>query len=1142
MADLLSRDNLYYTCSQYNSTSSNQIATTDDTLLAPILQNSSDYQVAISKARIDLSGVPLTTHNIPLKTYQVGLQSGDSIYTAYVRQVNAENKNYLFNIAPAGTYSKLLYLNNGSATELPLPVPIPIYDYFQTIFNFVETDYENTFVVGSASPNASTYNLLIAFDKSGNVVYQNTFASIQGIALDRQSNLYIAVEDGTGSAVLVYQLNELVNPIEVTLVQTITQDFNGDNLVSIKTICAEGELIVGSETNKISIYDTLTWTPVTTYLEGDISNLGNYSSILSAYDRFILTDLGTTQDFQFGIENSSDILQLMQSGGTFVGGTWQETARVALWSAGTQLTYGFGANSNFETIAFTYQNGIVGSPFLVNTSTLIGNCFNGYQFGSIAGLAFGNTGALIQWNLDQLPSPSNTWSFCDRTFFPAINENPLSCDTQQSTGKILAVGRDNALYLTNEKIFPKICYYFKDFIQGSNAGVTIFQQGIGLNQPNTSTALVEIQNETNILTNSVNYITADSFVKVAGTGYLLFTASPVVGGSSSVQIQEFSTYPFFTPVGSSVTLSALNANNSHRMSAFNNILSISGGTNVYNYDTSFNLVSTIPLASSPVNGKVLTSSVNWAGTIILAIVYDSNVEYYNMTIPASPTLLLSLVFNPGTGVSFISGVGWIENAGNYYLAMTTDENNAGDALVNNLWCLRVLPNYAFDYVFPASDTTRTYWSEGDNTIYINPNINGQEIICFSGASGDSISAGTMLLMYNSGNGNNVQIVAEAPIGVTNPNIYYFPDEISYSFGWTQITQVGGSISCISACFSQTNQNDVYALDVGGTAYYGNLAGTQIQFFPFAPITATNWRSINTLPNPPSVFDTYVKQYSISTQTQTGDDYYGAVNVTGLARNPISGEFLVAHGGTLSSYTPETLALNWSNSTITGLNLIYAKNGEDINAGDVNIYDFQTLIDAINVAFLEAYQKVPSGVFSQAPNISVNFQTCLATMNYSGDYVGGSVGILFNSNLHQLLYFYSVQSQVNTAFYKNILPATSTSLTQSGNSLYLFNQLDKIIFTSQTIFVFGSYLLKNSTNQIISDFDVPTNEVAYGLNNLSSVLYVQPAFLRPFIMNSQIPISRIQLQLFYTTLQGEQFPLELVPQANFNCKLIFCRRY
>ena len=67
MSNIIGRKNAYYSALVYNSTQGDILAQTDVALQYPLLQVSSDYQVALNKSTTDLSTIPLTQYNIPLK-------------------------------------------------------------------------------------------------------------------------------------------------------------------------------------------------------------------------------------------------------------------------------------------------------------------------------------------------------------------------------------------------------------------------------------------------------------------------------------------------------------------------------------------------------------------------------------------------------------------------------------------------------------------------------------------------------------------------------------------------------------------------------------------------------------------------------------------------------------------------------------------------------------------------------------------------------------------------------------------------------------------------------------------------------------------------------------------------------------------
>ena len=1157
MTDITSKDNKYYSLSQYNGTTSNVLAETNDVLLYPIIENASDYQVAISKARIDLSGIPLTENNIPLKTYQVGLKNGNDEYTAYVRQLNASDSNYLYNVSSGGTYSKYLYSTaSGTATQITLPYSIPISSYLTNVYQFVETDFQNVFIVGSTD-TSENYNTLIGFSSGGSVIYQNVFSSIQAMCLDRQSNLYLAIESGSGSVIEVYHLVETSNPIGFNLVQTITQDANGSPLSQIQTMCAEAQLIVGSKANTITIYDTISWNPITTYNEAGITQLGNSSAILSSYDRFCVEDKGNIPDLLVGIPTGSTTMENMLTAGTFVSGVWLPTANQAIWAGSGANGYAFGIGNDNNTYAYTYdyQTGVSTAPFLANSTVGMKSAFKASQINSLYGLVAGTTGATVAWNINQQTPPNNSWSIVDRAMFPANSQAPISVDTQQNTQKLVMVGTDNNLYQTSTPYAPKTFYNFKTVQVGSTFSIAVAQQGVGWNTTGT-TAFSVPQNSFSLYSSSAYTPIPQKFVKSGNVGWLLigrFTAG--TGIFHNLEIQPY-TLPTMVDLGAPFNISAIfnpALNNVLDMaySTSGNFLSVMNcipGTSstIYNYNaTTGASISTISLPTIA-NTSGIIATANSGGIQYLIAVVDNTIYFYNMNTPAVPVLL-----NP-TGTSFtgngsgtiIGGCQWVETTGGNYLALTID-SGGGFSNINQLYACLLNGSYAIQ----ASNLidTRLYTNAlaFGNQMGINSNISGVEISVL-GATGNSNTFSGEVFLYNCYNSNTWGLVSQFTSSQSNVETVYYAEDTDYTYAIQPITQGGTPIAISSISFAQSNPNLLYAVSTSGAIYSGDLAGGSIIFSAYAPLAGGTFDSINSVVPSPSQFNWYIRNYGISGQTPHGEYHYSTTPVYSIARNAISGEFLVSSGGgtpSVESYSPSDFSSQWSITNITGNYLIYAKNGEDINAGAFDIYDFQTLIDAINVAFAEAYAKVPSGIFSEAPTVSLNFNTGLATLNYSADYSGTPLtkGILMNTALHQLLYYFSTVDTFNPNFYKVVLPLNSTSIIQTSKSLYLFNQLDKILFISNTIFVFGSYFGANNTNNIITDIDVPTNSDGY-MNNIGQVIYYQPTFLRPFILNSNIPLSRVQMQVWYSTLDGQQRQLEIVPDGNWNAKLLFCRRY
>jgi hypothetical protein len=330
---------------------------------------------------------------------------------------------------------------------------------------------------------------------------------------------------------------------------------------------------------------------------------------------------------------------------------------------------------------------------------------------------------------------------------------------------------------------------------------------------------------------------------------------------------------------------------------------------------------------------------------------------------------------------------------------------------------------------------------------------------------------------------------------------------------------------------------MYLSDTAGKVYSGVISSTGV--VATAITTIDDFDSITSFPLAKQLIDGTVYNFQASTQAAKGTVTYAAA-ISGVCRNEISQEFLVAHGTSLTSLQPASLTQNFQ-TTVSTINLIWAKSGEDISAGNVDVMSYAQLVDAINIAFEEAFLKLPSATFQVAPTLSLNYATGLLTLNYSSDYSVATAGILMNPALIQLVYFPNTVDTVDATMNRIILAPSSTSETQVSRSIYQFNQLDKILFISNTMYVLGSYFGNNSSNNIITDVDVPINEAGY-MNNAGNTLYYQPTFLRPYQLGSQMPLTRIQVQVWYAYQDGTQYQLYVPAGQSWDAKLIFIRQF
>jgi len=1122
MTDITSKNNVYYTASQYNATSDNVDAQVDVNLVYPLLDTSSDYQVAVSKARIDLSTIPLTRGNIPLKKYQVGLQSGTTLATAYVRQFNSTTGNYVYNITPAGIISKNSYTNTGSTSPVG---GLNISTYFGTIKFFLVDDYENYYVAGNVLPNASA-NLLMIFKPDGTVLYQTTYTQIQCMSIDRRQNLYIADSDIAGESVFVYSNANGEGVVSLTLVATLTTDFNGNPLSEIATVCADDQIIVGSGANTITLYDAVSFQALTTFTQSTITQLSSPSAVMSAYDRYVVCDNGTSTNFLFGIPTASNTATNLISGNEFVVGGWLAGAKMALNSS---YGYGVGQSDNY-TYQFPYNpvSGTCGAPVNVNTQNM--EHIISYPSGNnIMGLGLGGN-VLLAYNVDNLTT--NTWYRVDTSFVDGSGDNFLSLDYRNSSGQIVAVNSGNGLVMSDRAIHPKVFYF------GDPASI---------NQTNTKQFGVGWSSNASLIEN----IAGDTgyspvgFYKNGNLGYRCEYNT----GNNAIQVVVLN-LPSMT-VSATYALTDIIWDGTSTLGFSQSKLGYfavsANGQHVYFYMEDGTYQSTITLPSQTINSLGIYMDVMvYGGVSYMAFTSGLYISIYTLNDMTAPVLINSFLFTPYGSPSYPSqnvfSVKWVQQ---------------GSALpylycVSNGYSAYTIATALFKVGF--TDDTFTEFSIS-NTVRIGVDGTGYTSLCDCLAKNGNLNELYVMQGGVSVSGNIVEVwnvVSQTKTatltfdGLNEPTFqkyFYACPEISDTWNWNAITQAT-SKNLISVAVSKDNSNVLFALDTAGALWRTVITAYSVaNWVSVETFGSTAYQSVNVFNTPQANYDGHLYAYGLhSGQTLHGTYHSAGYPILSVARNDVVGEFVLSTNGHLVSLDPDALAVNWT-SAFSGANVIWVKNGQDIDAGPYDIFTFSTLITAINNAFLEAFAKLPGGTFTEPPTVSLDYTTGLATIAYSPDYAQGAVdiGILLNKPLSQLLFFDNVVDALNSSFNMITLVKGSTSTTQSDRSLYQFNQLDKIVFISNTIYVSGSYFGNNNTNNIITDIDVPTSTAGY-IDNIGQVLYYQPTFLRVFMLASNNALQRVQLSVNYVYLDGTQYALQVAPSQNWNAKLIFPKKF
>lgn len=1141
MTDTAKVPNVYYTCSQYNDPTVNSTAvnaTVDNKLLYPLVKDSGNYQIGLQKAKIPLDTIPLTPYNIPLKQYELTLRQGNIEASAYLRQLNAQNENFAWNCTPSGIVSKYSY--SPTSGVLTLITTADISNIVNTVAFFLVDDYQNAYVASGQGAGSLVNTLYVINLGTLNVLATLEFTQIQGLDLDRGQKLYVADEAPGGSVIQIYSNRNTASTVILTNVYTIREDFDGNVLTDIRTICADQTLLVGYDVNKFTLYSVDNFLPIQGFTEVSITNMGQASAILSSgTGNFCVTDDGNINNLFVGTKADNLNYNMITNTAYSSPGTWLPQSKFAFTNTNM---FGVGAVGSVSTglysVAYDSSTGQTsGIPVEVSGDTNYTNCVL-YADRSQSGVLYtSSSGNLDALNLDNLQN--NTLSTIDNDFTIG-GVVPDSCDYQSSTNKIIAIDNSTkALHITSQPIYPK------NFVMGTNVSgtsplVSIQRYATGWNkddESNTSTVIANgVFNQLASGTLVDGYQAEDGSLyflqNITGTGWVVrhYSINGTIIGTITLPAQ-----PVYFGI-------------SHILGDYFAVMDING--DVLIYTQAGTLTETIPTAvgATPTPQCYICGGhdiVNGISCIFLS----NGTSFYVYTSTAIDGTGYALatstnVFTPdgyATPMYMYGGLFYGSLTGLPTLYMVTSGSNASPGISSSQSIFQVS---FLDGTYSAIDFT--------NTVLFQNTITPSEV---NSPLSAGFNIGEMYVMNSAievwnGNVQVFNVTTKAPTSsmtvlsdtvLANSTTSFFAVQLggaSEYYTWQPIVSTGAT-SFSSLAVGRKNPNNLYVLDASGNAWKGTLSGLTIAFSAYTAINGEPYTSISLTPDV-SEYDSTVYCYTISNQSLVGSKYYGASQVPAIAKNDVTSQFIVSVSNTKYDILTASEFNLVASTPLANAFFVFAKNGEDVDAGYANIFSFQVLIDSINSAFSEAYTRLKSagGTLAEAPTIELS-QSGYWTLNYSSDYTTRGNGILFNQVLLQIVRFYSQADSVDTGFFILKLPAGSTTTTQIGKSAYLFNKLDKILFQSQTIFVSGSFVGNNSQNQVITDVDVPTESY---LDNTGQQLIYAPNFLRMFQIASNNAIDRIQLNLLYSLTDGSEYQLTINPDQSWSTLLDFVKKF
>ena len=1110
MTDFSRSQNIYYQAfGQNDSTTQQNIAQVDIPLQYPLLQKTNDYNLGIVKARVDLSTIPLTRRNIPLNTYGVQLKapSGQMSDIFYASQVGAKNSDFLYNVDSTGFFKKFNYTSSTGQVQSPPVSSFQLGNGVQSVYQIAVDQQENIYVACNTNGSA-VFDKIFKYNSGGDFIQQLSFTNIKALAINFTSQIFVAEADH----IAVFDgLNNLA------VVTDILNDFAGNPLADVRLVCSDFQTLVGHGANNFTLYDSQ-YQAISDFTKAEITSLQNASSMLGLQggNSFVVLDdtfgdieyplWGRNLASPFLIENCFSENQVMPSTPP-TGSFFQCSPAYSVYNSienvytlttdGTLQKYLYNGSQSLATFAETINTGFP-KTWLTSEPTNYGVMASNFTVKDFSG--YNLNPAILNYQV------VNT----NFEISPSVGIGNFCYD--YDTYKLLAVGLDFNLYQTFGAYFPRQIVF-----DGQAQGSSFY---------NTETQDISNTDVITLNAGGFSYISAldgkmrvvdnTNQVKVYGMPNYIAEANVTLANhfpNGEVQVNS-------ACVGLPGTFIILAGNNS----GFSSFIYIYNETTGALLDT-INLV--VNIGDLPVEDGMISfhQPTGFPATLMVTSGQPQiNSTLRNFTLTASP-FTHTLAFNyvaPQSGLGFF-GCCFIGDR--FFISQGVGSpTDLIEVLFSNL-------NYT---VITGASPALASGLVFDRKCNIAGNFLLSEIYA---------KTSTALNLYNIDNAtyllnNAIPLILDSPL----TNFICPIQDLAgiWSFVAVSTTDIGAG-ACHSVAKPQDTDKILIVRNSVFDVYEGTLTGNVVSSMAVPEsLQGVNYTVISVL-NGATADDILLvaRCFSLSTQTLLNSySFFLNDEVQSIARNNVENQYIIQKVGpddVESYYFSNSLVLQHQNDFPNDAYAIFTKNGLNLEAGNIDIYDYDVLIASLNQALLLAYQQL-GNPYAERPILSLNYSTGLCTISYSSDYPSTTGSIFFNLPLLQLIYFANVQTN-NTAPFQLLLPDSSTSLIQPAQTISSFNQLDKILFISNAMSVQGLFEGNNNQNNIIADVDIPNESVL----NIGEVLFFQTNFVNAVQLASNLPLNRIQLQIWYQYKDGTKNNVLLNPGQSFSVKMIFIQK-
>ena len=1102
-------ENLYFQSELYNSTASQINAEKVDNLLAPIVNDSSNWSVAINKANIPISTIPLTVDNIGLRRYAVTISDGTHINTTFVPQINSTKQNFLWDSEGTVIY-KRSYTASGAITTISSVDYAPICGIV-AIDRFIVDDFQNVYLTGPSavgSPSDTLY--IVGFNNT--LLDTGIYSNIVDLYIDRGQKLYVA-DGGEDQRVFIYSNENGLNTVSITPAGIIAQNFAGDDFTGLVMVCAgDNQIIVGYDENKLSFYDQNTFT-ATHDLTEELDNLVD-GVILDSQNAYALVGSSQPSDTILGSVSGGAVFNVKSNQQLTSGNTVSSKYAVCPVSYGSSTLQGLtrvsGSNQTWRNASYdpTSQQALTSYIALPQ----IDNVTSNKQTAVAKDVSTDDLRYLNMYAPGVAP-PSNYWNLRNRNLYVTNPGDVIDMDYNITSDKMFVVDSSNTVSYSDMAVAPV-------YVWSATADGKVAISPISFFGSNTSLkATVGREIAVNNIATVKYDVTSDYMFTLEGapgsrqinsrnpiTGDVILNY-PCVASNGFINTFEFSGTQLVVPHGDT-----------------------SGNVDYYDIATGAltgSLVLTNPgglpmLNSCIVIGSGSLTAYTDGGSVVL-IQNSANVLtqiFVDSTVIRDGGSVLSLAANE---LDLANGLPTL-------FALTYDDSSTV-----------YLKQFSFTAGYASVSLLRTIktWDIADagNIIHI-------DCVATIGALFVTQSPGISEVYYQhastpystaAGAFSTYTLATPVATATIATNV-----SLKGLINWQTYTVNGPTVKGIA--LSKYNPSVGYVVaDIDRLIYKVkiNYNGLTISYdIPSdpTPLSQETYDFVSTYITAGETIDSTVATYNLTTQTNLGSLLFQNVIIPAISRNEISEQFCLIEAGTFKTYTPALVQV--TSGTTAGLvnaTCLDVRNGEDLSAGLFSIYDMSQVVAQINEAFSECFLRLQSQgtTLTKAPSLTLDFQTGLLTLVYDASYLVADRYIAFNDALMAIAYFANISSKI-------ILPSPATSITQSSRTIFNFNDLQSVQFRSNNIFVTGQFYSTNlSSSRIICEIDPDTTTF---VNNIGQRLYYNPTILRSFFLNSSLPLQTISIQLFYTTKEGKEYPITLNPNDFFSTKLNFIRKY